>query len=238
MTNGVFNNEPVVDEPADQQDGVDYKKRYEDSQAFIAQLKQETAEMREVVRQKEIEAEAQRILEEAQRKAASTPPAPQEATPASREPAKSEITPEDLVERVLEEQQNRAAKAQAEANALAATERLVDVYGTEQAANKAVRERAQALGVGVEFLLQAAQKSPIAFYELMELEKAAPINQPAPRSDVNTAALKNHAPGAVKPGTPEYYDALRKEIGDVEFYKPKIQQQRMKDMQAYYASKR
>lgn len=236
MTNGVFNPEPVAEHVDDNQDGSDYKKRYEDSQVFIDQLKRETAEMRERLAQKEVEAEAARLIEEARLKAATTVPPSFEAKPASNEPAKS-VDTDDLVERVIEAQRKRQDQDTATKNAQAATEKLVEVFGTEAAANKAVRDRAASLGVGVDFLLSAAQKSPTAFYELMNLGDKAPTAQLAPRGDVNTVALKNHAPGAVKPGTPEYYEQLRKELGDTAFYTPKIQNQRMKDMMAYHGAR-
>jgi hypothetical protein len=235
MTNGVFNNEsPSPDTDDNQVDPQVLQKRFEDSQTYIKQLETEAAERNEALRKLEIEAEAQRLIKEAQTKAAATPPPSQEATPASREPAKS-VDTDELVERVLQEQQKRTAAGQAEANAKAATDRLVETFGSEAAANKAVRDRAEALGVGTDFLLSAAQRSPSAFFELMKLEGLQARNAPAPRSDVNSVALKTHAPG-VKPGTPEYYEELRKTMG-ADFYTPKVQQQRFKDMQAYYAGK-
>ena len=235
MTNGVFTNESPAPATDDNQIEPEVlQKRFEDSQAYIKQLETEAAERNEALRTFEIEAQAAKMMKEAQAKAAQTPPPSREATPASHEPAKS-VDTDELVERVLQEQQKRTAAGQAEANAKAATDRLVETFGSEAAANKAVRERAEALGVGTDFLLSAAQRSPSAFYELMKLETATARNAPAPRSDVNSVALKTHAPG-VKPGTPEYYEELRQTMGAA-FYTPKVQQQRFKDMQTYYAGK-
>lgn len=235
MTDGVFNNEPPAENtPADPQIDPAIQKRLMDKDAFIEQLERENAEMREAVRQAELDREAKRVLEEARK--AATPPPSREAPQAAQEPAKS-VDPDELVERVLEAQEKRTAAAQAKANAQAAADKLVELFGTEDAANKVVRERAAELGVGTDFLLSTAQRSPAAFFELMKIDEA-PKNAPAPRNDVNPAALKNHAPGAVKPGTPEYYEQLRKEIGNTAFYTPKIQQQRFKDLQAYYANQR
>lgn len=236
MTNGVFNNEDPAP-AADNQEVIDpevLRKRFNDSQAYIKQLEAEAREKEEALRQFEIEKRALEIMTEAQRKAAANPPPSKEATPASQEPAKS-VDPDELVERVLKAQEQRTAKERAKANEQEAAERLVEIFGDSNNANKAVKARAAELGIGVDFLLSTAQSSPGAFYELMKLDGQKPSNSPAPRSDVNPVALKTHAPG-VKDGTPEYYDQLRKDIGDAAFFTPKIQQQRFKDMQKYYAA--
>lgn len=232
MTDGVFKEAPLDAGADDQQLDPVIAKRLADKDAYIAQLEREAEEKLEAIREKETELEAARILKEAQKNAI---PAPSpEAKPAAVEPAKP-LNEDELVERVLKAQEQRTAEAKATANAQAVVERLTELYGSEAAANKVVNDRAKALGVGVDFLLSTAKTSPTAFYDLMQLE-TAPKHSPAPKGDVNPTALKTHAPG-VKQGTPEYYEALRKEIGDAAFYTPKIQQQRFKDMQAYHAAR-
>lgn len=231
MTDGVFK-EAAPDAGVDdnQLDPV-VMKRLNDKDAYIAQLEREAQEKVEALREKEVELEAARILREAQR-TANPAPSP-EAKPAAVEPAKS-LNEDELVERVMKAQEQRTAEAKAVANAQTVVEHLTELYGSETAANKIVNDRAKELGVGVDFLLSTAKQSPTAFYDLMKLE-TAPKHSPAPKGDLNPAALKTHAPG-VKAGTPEYYEALRKEIGDAAFFTPKIQQQRFKDMKAYHAA--
>jgi hypothetical protein len=221
MTDGVFNNEPPVTPSATPDPVVDQRLQAKDM--FIDQLKQENAEMREELAKR---AEIEKLLEEARNKAANPPP-PREAQPAAQEPAKS-INPDELVERVLEVQSQRDAEARGRANATEVTNRLIETFGSAEAANKVVAAKAAELGVGVEFLLDAAKRSPSAFYQLTNIDSHAPTPQPAPVGDVNTAALKTHAPG-VKPGTAAYYEQLKNELGPVKFYTPQIQQQRMKD---------
>lgn len=228
MTDGVFNDAPPAQDPATP--GIDpaIAARLEAKDNYIKQLEQETAEMRRAVEEAD---SVRKVLEDA-RKAAATPPPSREATPAAQEPAKP-LNEDDLVERVLKAQEQRTAKATAEANAQTVVDHLVSLYGSQEAANKVVVNRAAELGVGVNFLLDAAKTSPKAFYDIMKLQ-TAPTQSPAPRSDVNSVALKTHAPG-VQAGSPEYYEQLRMELGNAAFYTPKIQQQRFKDMQALAA---
>jgi len=204
----------------------DKDQRLQAKDAFINQLQEETAALRDALAAKDVEVEAQRLLREA-REAANPPPSPA-AKPAAGEPAKP-LTEDELVERVIKAQEQRVATERSQANAKAVGERLVELYGTPDAANKLVADRAAELGVSIEYMQHTAAKSPNAFYELMKLE-TAPKAAPAPHGDVNTAALQTHAPG-VKEGTSAYYEQLRLKIGDVEFYKPKIQQARFKDAQ-------
>lgn len=222
MTDGVFNEAPPAQENVDNEALM--AKRLADKDAYIAQLEGETAEMRNALTKAEAEKEAQRIIEEARKAAAPAPS--REATPASSEPAKP-LNEDELVERVLKAQTERQAQATEQANAKAASDRLVELYGTEEAANKVVLARAAELGVSPAFLLSTAKQSPSAFFDLMKLD-TAPKQVLAPRSDANPAALATHAPG-VKEGTNAYYEQLRKQIGDAAYYTPKYQQQRFAD---------
>ena len=202
------------------------QERLANKDAFINQLQEELAGVRDALAAKDVEVEAQRLLREA-REAANPAPS-REATPASREPAKP-LDEDQLVERVIKAQEQRVAAERSQANAKAVGERLVELYGSPDAANKLVADRAAELGVSIVYLQETASKSPNAFYELMKLE-TAPKQSPAPRGDINPVALQTHAPG-VKEGTAAYYEKLRLEIGDTNFYKPKIQQARFKDAQ-------
>lgn len=222
MTNGVFTDDappapaetPAVPE--------DYAARLAAKDAFIDQLKLETAELRKEAEEK---ARLEDMLEEARRNAAAPKPAPLEAKPAASEQSKP-LDEAELVERVIKAQEARQGQAKATANVQTTADRLVELYGSEDAAAKVVATRAAELGVDKAFLMKTAAQSPAAFYELMKLQ-TAPTQAPAPRSDVNTAAFASHAQG-VKEGTEAYYEKLRKDMG-ASFYTPKIQNQRMKD---------
>lgn len=221
MTDGVFNNElpvapPVTPDPEAAQ-------RLEAKDMFIDQLKLENAEMRREIAQAD---EVKRLLEDARQKAANPPPS-REAPPAAPEPANS-FNEDDLVERVLKVQTQRESEARQTANAQVVVDKLVETFGSPEAANKIVSDKAAELGVNVDFLLDAAKRSPSAFYQLTGINSHAPKPQLAPGGEVNTAALRTHAPG-VKPGTSAYYEQLKNEIGAAKFYTPQIQQQRMKD---------
>ena len=220
MTDGFISTPPAGDPPAEDQSRLAAK------DAFIETLKEELAGMRDALAAKDIEVEAQRLLREARE--AANPPTPQEAKPAAREPA-SPPNEDALVERVIKAQEERIARERATTNGRAVAERLIELSGSEEAVNKIVADRAAELGVGIQFLQDAASKSPNAFYDLMKLE-TAPKQSLAPRGDINPAALQNHAPG-VKEGTNAYYEQMRRQIGDVAYYKPNIQQQRFKDAQ-------
>lgn len=200
------------------------QERLANKDAFINQLQEEAAGLRDALAAKDVEVEAQRLLREA-REAANPAPS-REATPASPEPAKP-LNEDELVERVIKAQEQKAATQRAAANRQAVSEHLMSLFGSTGAVNKLVADRATALGVSIEYLQDTAAKSPNAFYELMKLE-TAPKQTAAPRGDVNAVALQTHAPG-VKEGTNAYYEKLRLEIGDIAYYKPQIQQQRFKD---------
>lgn len=200
------------------------QERLANKDAFINQLQEEAAGLREALAAKDVEVEAQRLLREARE--AANPAPPREAKPASQEPAKP-LNEDELVERVIKAQAQRVASERAAANAKAVSGRLIELYGSTETVNKLVADRAVELNVSIEYLQETAAKSPNAFYELMKLE-TAPKQAAAPRGDVNAVALQTHAPG-VKEGTNAYYEKLRLEIGDIAYYKPNIQQQRFKD---------
>lgn len=225
MTNGVFQTDEqnAPETPKTPEIDPNIAKRLEDKDAFIAQLQAETAEMRAELERK---AQLEEMLEEARRNAAKPP----ERNPdEGKQPAPESHKPlneDELVERVLKAQEARTQEQRAQANVDQAAARLIELYGSEEAAAKVVADRASELNIGVKFLMDTAKQSPEAFYELMKLQ-TAPKQAPAPTSNVNTAALAAHAPG-VKEGTNAYYEKLRNELGAA-FYTPKIQNQRMKD---------
>lgn len=91
----------------------------------------------------------------------------------------------DLSKLVKEEMEARDAQNTFTSNVDKAANRLTNHYGTPEKANEAVRKRAQELGVSTDWLLDAAGKSPAAFFASMGLNEGQSNNTPAPNNDVN-----------------------------------------------------
>lgn len=158
------------------------------------------------------------ILQREQQLQATTPPA---QAPDQRQDQRNVPPQEDLAERIREvTRQDREAERTA-ANITDVTNRLTEVYGSDDAANKAVTARAAELGVSVKFLQDVAATSPAAFYAQMSLD-AKPSPAPAPRGQLNTGALHNQNAGSAKPGTYKYYEEIRKTNPKL-YNTPKIQ---------------
>lgn len=140
---------------------------------------------------------------------------PQPSPQAPQEPQKNEQrvlpTDEDLVNRVREitRQDQLEQKRASNVNEVAA--RLVDHYGDATKANQAMQQKALDLGVSIEFLMDSAAQSPKAFYQTVGLND---VNRqaPAPRSAVNTEALRTQNPqGTAREGTYQWYAERMKE---------------------------
>lgn len=223
MTDGVFTPPaPPATEPPATPDLSVLSQRLNDKDAFIEQLKAENAALREA---SENAKTVQEILEEARKTAAPAPVAPEPAKPAATEKPQG-LDPDDLVERVEKALAAKAANQSATANAKVVNDFLIEKFGTVEAASKAVADRAAELNLDVQDLLETAKKSPNAFYELVKVE--GPKQMQAPRSEFRTEGLAQHGSGP-KEGTNAYYEQLRQELGDIKFFSPKIQNQRMKD---------
>jgi len=154
----------------------------------------------------------------------------------ANQPAKPAITEDILVEKVkavlAENDQNKLIQHNVEE----VTARLIEAYGSEDAANQYVRQRAQELGVSVAFLQEVAAKSPKAFFETVRVE--APKAPPRPtQGDVNPAALKVNTPG-LKPNTYAWYQELRR-TNPAAYYDQRTQMQMhedaIKNRDAFYA---
>ena len=207
MTNPIFSDslEDQLENPIDAYVGPDRKyktaadfvKGFENGQVHIATIEAENREYRESL-QRDIDAQRARL---------NTPPSQEGNQPVRQEDQRA--NEQDLVERIREvNRQDRAAEKQA-ANLATATDRLVEVFGDADAAKARVKARAAELGVSVKFLMDSASQSPAAFFATMELDRA-PRSAPAPRSDVNSAALNTQTSGTAKPGTYAYFEEIRK----------------------------
>jgi hypothetical protein len=102
--------------------------------------------------------------------------------------------------RALNEQERGVANIEATAR------KMVDLYGSQAAANEAIRKRADELGVTVDWLRDSAARSPSAFYATMGVPATggADRSTPSPNNEVRLRDDGNQK-------NFEHYDRLRKE---------------------------
>lgn len=180
------------------------------SQKHIEQLEAETATYRSTL-QDNIELQRQRI--EQNRPSAQT------------EQRTDEVDLETRIRDTIAqtERDNKLAK-----NVNDVSEKLVSLYGSPQKANEVVKQKADELGVSIQFLMDSAAQSPKAFYAQIGLNDST---RPAPalHGNVNPQALSNLNPsGNAQPGTYAYYESLRKSNPKL-YNSPKTQLQMHKD---------
>lgn len=170
---------------------------------YIEQLKAQLAEVEAKVRGEEnLEQMLAKIAEK-------QTPTKSDPVVEAHQPAKPAMTDDDLAAKVRAMLEDKDRQTVITNNVNEVANRLIDVYGSETAANEYVRKRAQELGVSVEFLQDVAAKSPKAFYETVRVE--APSTSAGPtKGDANPQALQKHSPG-VKPNTYRWYQELRKD---------------------------
>lgn len=149
-------------------------------------------------------------------------------SPPAREP-NVQFTDEELAKRVKSVLLETNAEERKQSNIEEVAGKLVEIFGTEDKANAAVKAKAAELGVSVQFLQTTAAQSPKAFYAQLGLTDTAPRSSPLTHGDVNTSAFESTRPGGVQPGTYAWYEAQRKERGDGWYFKPEVQNALMKD---------
>lgn len=165
-------------------------------------------------------------LQRAQQKQTQQPKVTPEAPAASHQTPAKPTSDEELVaqfKRIMQEERSRETS---EANLTQSIDKLIEVYGDDKTARKAIQDRARELGVGAKFLQDAASSSPRAFQQLMGLEGSESRKSGVPaatRSDVNVDALANQqTKRALKPGTYAFYENMRKENPKL-YYAPATQ---------------
>ena len=184
----------------------------------ISDRERELAELREDLNKR---LTAEQLLEEirqnkqpANSQAAVTPP------PVTN--ANEKTTPVDLqaeIRKVMEEQ-NRTSQAQTNLSVVA--DKLVEVFGSEDTANRIITQKAKELGVSTQFLQSVATQSPKAFFAQIGLtpEQTRVNSTPStPRSEVAVNVNLNNGP---KPGTYAYFETMRKENPKA-YFNPKTQ---------------
>lgn len=176
----------------------------------INTLESETAQYREVL-QGQVEAQRQQVI--------NTPPSEQTG---------QRVDEVDLETRIREtlEKTNREQKVAKNVNEV--SQKLVDVYGSAEKANQAVKTRADELGVSLSFLMDMAAQSPKALYAQLGLDTQV-RNTPTATGSVNPAALAAINPSAaVQPGTYKFYEQMRKENPKL-YNSPRVQLQMHKE---------
>lgn len=126
------------------------------------------------------------------------------------------------VQKLLESRERQKAE---EANLEYAAQKVKEAFGANY--SQVMKQKAEELGMTPEYLTNLARVQPKAFLKLVEADVAPQGRPAAPSSSLNTAAMNGKKAGD---RNNEYYKALRKQIGDAEFFKPKIQNQLHSDM--------
>lgn len=243
MTNPLFDDQSNIDNTPDQE-GVDYSteligegKKYRDQQAaakallekdrFIERLKAENAEARAALRGEAKMDEFLEKLRAAQNSGTASTSAHQQGETSTNQNQNNQTPPKalsiDEVQNLLNERDRAAAEA---ANLASVTQKLREAYGANYKANMSAK--AEELGMSQDSLLNLAKTQPRAFLKLVEADQVQQSRGIPPNTSINTAATQRKA-GNEKNN--EYYRALRKQIGDAEFFKPSVQNQLHKDAQ-------
>jgi hypothetical protein len=146
--------------------------------------------------------------------------------PATNQSHNPNNTPKALTADEVQEILNKRDQEKAEsANLAAAVQKVREAFGANY--QSVMQQKAADLGMTPEYLTNLAKSQPKAFLKLVEADQTPQGRQSSPTSSVNTNALATQTRGGERDNA--YYRALRKQVGDAEFFKPKIQNQLHKD---------
>lgn len=247
MTNPLFSDQENTATTTDQvEEGKDYAaeligdgKRYKDLSAaakalvekdmFIERLKAETAEARAALRGEQKMDEFLEKLRSAQNTngIASTQNTMSGETASNQQNSnQTQITKALTAEEVQELLDRRDREKQEAANLSLAVQKVKETYGANYTA--VMRQKAEELGMTPDYLTGLAKSQPKAFLKLVEADANQKGKTFNPTSSLNAAAVAAGKPTGER--TNEYYRNLRKQIGDAEFFKPKVQNQLHDDM--------
>lgn len=213
MAEDVFTETTVENKtPVDNTEAVALKKRFEDSQTYIAKLEAENKKYREDGLRADVTNKAiEELKQELLNKNTQNENKEENTTPSlSREEilglVRSSIT---VVETEKSANQNRET----------VNISLVKQFGTLDKAKEAVQVRAKELGLPVSELVKIAEKSPTAFQKMLDVPQSR-SNDAQMKSAVNTqTTLPNQG---ANPGTKEFYDNIRKS-NPKEYWTPRVQ---------------
>ena len=160
---------------------------------------------------------------------------PNDAAP-NHEPGSNEAPPKDnvdikaLVKEALGEVSSEEQKAK---NARIAEEATIKKFGDQQAALKAVSDRAAELGISPQWIANLAFESPKAYFATMGFqpdETPKSNNTPSSSSDVNPQAVRDTNPNGPTPNTYKWFMEIRR-TDPVKFRSAAVQTALMKQAQ-------
>jgi hypothetical protein len=203
-----------------------------ESDSYVEQLKSEIEELKERVgKSKSVDD----LIERLQQRSTEQKPL---SSNTGNEQDQARMSGTDEIVRLLKEEIPKIVKDQLTdsqkkeletTNRTLVNEAMTRVYGDK--AGEHLDRRSKELGVGKEFLLETAQRSPKAFLELMgithdKLKKATP-SSPV-QTSIRTEDFQTSTP---EPGSWEDYEKLRKENPAL-YWSPRVQKQMFEDMKA------
>lgn len=218
VTDAPTNNENLFDtlvgEGKKFKDAQALAKAKAESDAFIEQLKEENANLREQTKQikstEEIVAAIKKELHS--------------ASESSREQTAPELDMDKISELVQQQLGSHEHRKVVEANMLKANNDMIAIYGDK--AQEMVASKAAAMGMSMDDMKAIAAKSPKAFLAMFGVDgKGQGTTAGVNKGTVNTQALANSGKTREDTyGTAEYWSKQRKELG-AKFWDPKIQQE-------------
>lgn len=188
-------------------------------------------ELRELRQELDEAIERRRLAEEVARTKPVTPAVTPPGTPPAPAPASHEEKP-DLSVLVRQELEAAQSRQNLQRNIDTVTSRMIELYGDDAKATQVIQAKAKDLGVSVEFLQDAAARSPKGFYQLIGVDGGdASSNSTVPnptRGDVNQSALPRDGGTGPKPNSYQWYENLRK-TDPAKYFKPEVQMALMRD---------
>lgn len=190
-----------------------------ESDRYIAQLLREQEEMRQALNKRINEEEFLTKLETLSKGKSPDPQDP----PVNDGTQTTAITPEAVEEIIA----RREAENQRKTNLATAIAKLQETFGDDY--KRHVQAQAKALGVGTDFLTDAAAKNPQAFYRLIGLDQQTKSDafSPPPRSSVQQSTSSN--PNAKNYG---HFKRLRSEKGDGWYFSQPVQQEIWRELKS------
>ena len=217
---------PSIEIPAEVQELVGEGKKYADvptalkallaSQQHINTIQAENEQLREVVKKSKTVDDIFDVV----------------SNQSNQQESQRQTTPVDsgkVVTEVLDVLKKQDEEKSAANNVKAASDQLVALNsGDKEAARKALEKKANELGVGVDFLVSVAAKSPKAFMSYFgQTQAQTESGSSSTDSSVNAQSLQ--VTRAAQEGTKEWWNAQRREHGDNWYFAPAQAKKRLDD---------
>lgn len=215
---------------------------YDNSQAFIEQLKQENADMRrELTNAEKLDQILDRIEASGSQSANRRGEGPPKETPSGgtgQESGASEKTNEELISEAVQREMTRIeSQRTATQNLDSASDQLLELAGNDRdQAKRMLKKTAGELGVSVQYLQQQAEVSPSAFLRMVsstEPEGTGGAPSGAGGSSHNSQAFERDSfrspDGEVQPWS--HWRKMKGQMTKAEFYSPSVQNRIFKSRQ-------